>query len=195
MSEKIAVGILDEGIARSGLVQDFTGAGVTVTSAAGKQTISIPGGGGGGGPTLVRKTADQTINGTAFQDITDLSFAIVANTTYYFIFFITFQSTTTTTGHGWSVNGPAVSLLNYRVNYQTIANATAGAMPHRKDVAYDAMAALTSTITLNVNLLVQIEGVIRPSANGTLAARVRSELANNNLTVRADSIGILHTFT
>lgn len=49
MSEKISASVLDEGVAKAGLVLDFVGAGVVVTSASGKQTISISGGGGGGG--------------------------------------------------------------------------------------------------------------------------------------------------
>ena len=34
----------------------------------------------GGGPNTLKKTADQIINGTAFQDITGLTFPVAANT-------------------------------------------------------------------------------------------------------------------
>ena len=49
MTERISAGVLDEGVAVAGAVQDFVGAGVTVTGAANRQTISIPGGGTPGG--------------------------------------------------------------------------------------------------------------------------------------------------
>ena len=195
MSEKVFAGVLDEGVARLGLVMDFVGGGVTVTSTGGKQTVSIPGGGGGSGPTLVRKTADQTISATTYQDIGDLSFALATDTTYHFIFYISFRSAATTTGFGFSVNGPTNSLLDYIVHYQTTANAAAtGDVTQRKDVTYDAMSATTSTITANANLRCRIEGIIRTTASGTLVARVLSELANTNLVVQANSIGILTTF-
>lgn len=162
----------------------------------GGQTTLHSHAGGGGGPTLVRKTANQTINGNAYQDITDLSFSISANTTYYFDFIIIFQSAATTTGFGFSINGPtSPTVIDYVVDYQTTANATGGTdvFSQRHDTAYDAMAATASTVSASVNLRARVYGIIRPSAAGTLAARVRSELANNNLSVRAESIGILHT--
>lgn len=152
--------------------------------------------GGGGGPTLLRKTAIQTINGNAFQNIAGLTLAVAANTTYHFVFYIVFRSAATTTGFGFSVNGPAQSLLDYVVHYQTTANAALTAdVTQRKDTAYDAMAAVTATITAAVNLRCRIEGIVRTTAAGTFAARVRSELANNDLTVQAESIGIITTFT
>ena len=62
MSEKMSMGVLDEGVARGGMVLDFIGAGVTVASAAGKQSISIPGGAGADIPASLRlPTTDQTI--------------------------------------------------------------------------------------------------------------------------------------
>ena len=157
----------------------------------------IPGPPGPSALTLARATAPQTINGTAYRDITGLSFALAQATTYAFRFLVTFRSATTTTGFGFSVSGPASpALLNYRVDYQTVANATAGAPASRKDVAYDAMAFTTATVTANADLLAVIDGVIRTGAlGGTLAARVRSELANNDLTIRPESIGILTTFS
>ena len=46
MTETMTAPVLDEGVPLGGLVFDFVGAGVTVTAAAGKVTISIPGGAG-----------------------------------------------------------------------------------------------------------------------------------------------------
>jgi hypothetical protein len=57
------------------------------------------------------------------------------------------------------------------------------------------MAAVTTTVTANVDLRCRIEGILRTTAAGTLAARVRSELANNDLTVQANSVGMLTTFS
>jgi hypothetical protein len=57
--------------------------------------------------------------------------------------------------------------------------------------AYDSMTALTSTITANVDLYATIEGRINVGGtSGTFAARVASELANDNLTIRQGSWGM-----
>src|SRR3990167_8725483 len=78
----------------------------TTTFLRGDATWATPAGGPGGGITTLKKTADQIINGTGFQDITGLTFAVAANTDYAFDFYITFRSTTAT-GFRFSVNGPA----------------------------------------------------------------------------------------
>ena len=50
------------------------------------------------------------------------------------------------------------------------------------------MTALTSTIAANVDLYATIEGKIAVgAASGVFAARISSELANNDLTVRRGS--------
>lgn len=78
----------------------------------------------------------------------------------------------------------------YQVQYQTTANSTTGAFTFRKDVAFDAMAAVTTTVTANVDLLCIIEGtVVTTGTSGTVAARARSETANTDLTVRNSSWG------
>ena len=176
------------------LAQLGTGHPSSSTFLRGDQAWAVPL--GGGGPSLARKAANQTINGNAYQDITDLPFALAANTPYHFIFYIVFRSAATTTGFGFSVNGPANSLLDYIVHYQTTANAAlTGDVTQRKDTAYDAMGALNATVTAGVNLRCRMEGILRTTAAGTLAARVRSELANNDLVVQAQSVGILTTFS
>ena len=175
---------------------DHTFPGGTTNFLRADGTFAAPSGGGGGGPTLTRKTANQTINGTAYQDITDLTFSLAINTTYHFIFYISFQSATTTTGFKFSVNGPTQSLLDYIVHYQTGGNAgTTADVIQRKEVTYDSMGPTGTTVTAAANLRCRIEGIIRTTAAGTLAARVGSELANNDLSVQAESVGILTTFT
>lgn len=190
MSERIAAGVLDEGIARGGSVLDFVGAGVTVTSAANKQTISIPGG-GGGGLNLLKKTADQIINGTAFQDITDLTFAVSANTDYAFDFYITFRSTTAT-GFRFSVNGPA-GVVDFMRKYQTIANSDLVGVATWLEghaVSFNTMTVTTASIAAGVDLHCRITGRFKcGGAGGTFAARAASESANNDLVVQKGSWG------
>ena len=159
----------------------------------GAQTALHSHAGGGGGISMLKKTTDQTINGTAFQNIIDLTFAVSANTDYAFKFHIVFRSATTTTGFRFAINGPAGAVCEYFMTYQTIANSTtAGVATWLQGhwIVYDTMTALTATITLGVDLICMIEGRIKVGATaGTLAARVASELANNDLVVQKGSWG------
>ncbi len=146
--------------------------------------------------TVRKSSADQVINGTAYQDITGLSFPVVADTDYAFEFTIVFSSANGNTGFGFSVNGPSGPVyIDYVVTYQTSGNATASTdvMTQRHDTAYNAMAATTSTVTAGVNLHAHIKGTLRTGTSvppgSTLSARVRSELANNDLVVKRGSWG------
>ena len=149
---------------------------------------------GGGGISTLKKTANQTINGTAFQNITDLTFAVAINTDYAFKFYIVFRSAATTTGFRFAINGPTEAVCDYFMTYQTIANSTTVGVATWLQghwIVYDTMTALTTTITLGVDLVCIIEGRIKVGAtSGTLAARVASELANNDLVVQKGSWGM-----
>src|SRR4029453_14880078 len=53
-----------------------------------------------------RVTANVTTSATTFADITGLSFALSANTDYYFRFVLPHSSAASTTGIRFAVNGP-----------------------------------------------------------------------------------------
>lgn len=141
---------------------------------------------------ILRTTVNQTINGTAFQNITDLTFSVVNGKDYSFIFYIVFRSATTSTGFRFAVNAPS-GTLDFFHTYQTVANSeTAGVATwlQKHSVTRDAMTVLTSTITANVDLVCIIQGRFMATASGTVAARVASELANNDLVIQKGSVGI-----
>ena len=146
----------------------------------------------GGGISTLKKTADQIINGTAFQDIAGLTFPVSANTDYAFDFYITFRSAATTTGFRFSVNGPA-GVVDFFMTYQTIANSeTAGVATwlQKHSVTFNAMTVTTATIAAGVDLHCRITGRFKcGGAGGTFAARAASELANNDLVVQKGSWG------
>lgn len=148
----------------------------------------------GGGISTLKKTADQIINGTALQNITDLTFAVAINTDYAFKFYIVFRSAVTTTGFKFALNGPAGAIIDYWCKYQTVANSTTVGVAtwlERHSIVYDSMSVETATITAGVDLVCMIEGRVKVGAtSGTLAARVASELANNDLVVQKGSWGL-----
>lgn len=157
----------------------------------GAQTALHSHAGGGGGISTLKKTADQIINGTAFQNITDLTFSVVNGTDYAFMFYIVFRSAATTTGFRFALNAPA-GTLDYHMKYQVVANSTTVGVATWLEghwIVTDTMTALTSTIAAGADLVCMITGRYKCTANGTLAARVASELANNDLVVQKGSFG------
>lgn len=153
---------------------------------------SLSGVTGGGGPSTLKTTGAQIINGTAFQNITGLTFAVVANQDYAFQFYIVFRSTLAT-GFRFAVNGPA-GTVDYVLRYQTVANsATTGVATYldMHNVGFDQMTVTTATIAANVDLYAKIEGRFRCGVSGgTFAARAASESANNDLVIQQGSWGV-----
>lgn len=126
-------------------------------------------------------------NATAniMQDVTGLSFAVIGGATYYFYFLIHYTAAVNTTGSRWAINGPATpSLLSYMSEYTltTTTSTRNGAVQ-----AYDSPAACNATSVVAQNLAI-IEGLIKPSANGTVVARFASEVLSSAITAKAGSV-------
>lgn len=125
-------------------------------------------------------------NGTAntIADVTGLSFSVTAAETYKFKFIIAYTSAATTTGSRWSINGPgSPTLLNYSSRY-TI-NATSETVNYA--TAYDIPAASNASSLTAGNIAI-IEGIIKPSANGTVIARFASEVSSSAIVAKAGSL-------
>ena len=135
-----------------------------------------------GGKQLAFKTADQSSNILAFADVTDLSFAVVAGRTYKFKIFCQFNVTNTSTGTRWAVNGPSFS----RLFYNTLVTSGTGLQANQAWNTYDAMSA-TGNSNFTTNNCAIIEGIVVPSANGTLIARFACELTVTSVTCIAGS--------
>lgn len=139
--------------------------------------------------------ADVTNNNAVantIADVTNLSFAVNSGSTYWFRFVIWYTAAATTTGSRWAVNGPANSLLGYRTSVGLSAAGTAGTdvMTDVNVAAFDSPAASNATsptATAGQANIALIEGLITPSANGTVIARFASEIANSAITAKAGS--------
>jgi hypothetical protein len=145
----------------------------TTTPTAGIQIVSLP--------------TDQTnLNAVlnTLEDVTGLSFDVVAGSTYWFRFVIDYTSAATTTGSRWTINGPAITRLTYSSEYSltatTITN-NQGLAAYNLPASFNATSASTGANTAI------IEGFITPSANGTVIARHASEIALSTITAKAIS--------
>jgi hypothetical protein len=133
--------------------------------------------------TLVTLGADVTNNNivpNTLQDVTGLSFPVVAGVRYRFQIIVPYTAGAVTTGSRWTLNGPAASLLAYTSRYtltatsQTVNFATAYSTP-----------AASNASSLTAGNIAIIEGVIVPSADGTVQVRFASEIANSAIVAKA----------
>jgi hypothetical protein len=134
--------------------------------------------------------ANDVINSNAVSntiaDITGLSFSVTSGKNYYFKFVINYTSAAISTGARFSINGPAITFLNYYVQFP---NAVTSVLTYTGNTTFDSPAAAgTATPIANAPQVAIVEGIFKPAANGTLIGRFASEVANSAITAKAGSI-------
>jgi len=119
------------------------------------------------------------------QDVAGLSFTVVAAATYYFYFIIQYTAAIATTGSRWSISGPAApTMLSYISEYTlTTTTTTRNAVLQ----GYDLPAASNASSVVAQNMAI-IEGLIKPSADGTVIARFASEISASAIVAKAGSV-------
>jgi hypothetical protein len=137
--------------------------------------------------SILNKTVINTdvANGTlTLEDVSGLSFPVKAKRLYWFSFFVRYTSTLATNGALFTINGPAFNYLVYNSAYSNVANSSNTI--NNNLIAYD-----SGTVSLNTGTIAMgggtIVGLIEPSADGTVIARFRNELASNTITTIAGS--------
>lgn len=133
--------------------------------------------------TLVTTTSD-VINANSvpntLTNVTGLFFNVVAGTTYRFFAMIPYTSSASSNGSRWTINAPASSFLSYNSRY-TI-NATSETVNYLSTI--NSPASCNNNSEVNGSLAI-IQGIIRPSTNGTVQIRFASENGNQSITAKA----------
>lgn len=124
-------------------------------------------------------------NATAntITDVTGLSFNVLSGVKYKFKFYITYTSAATTTGSRWCINGPTTSVLFYQSNYPS---STTARSFNNSLTTYNVPSTSSAGSGTNSNIAI-IEGVITPSANGTVIARFASEISSSAIVALASA--------
>ncbi len=139
------------------------------------------------GNSITILSADVTNNNiiaNSLADVSGLSFSVTAGNTYKFRFFIAYTAAATTTGSRWSINGPSITFLNYFSNYSLTATSITnnqGLLSYNSPANSNASSASTGS-----NIAI-IEGIIKPSAAGTVIARFASEISNSAIIAKTGS--------
>lgn len=138
--------------------------------------------------TLVELGSDvASAASTAFANITGLSFSVTAGVTYRFYGLLLYTTSAATIGVRVSLTSPATTHLAYATRTGLSATGSAAAEWQNFQATADAGTVSTSSVSTSGNLVV-IEGVIRPSANGTVQLRFAPETATaNGVVIKAGS--------
>jgi hypothetical protein len=127
---------------------------------------------------------DVATTSTSLSDVTGLSLSVSSGKTYWFRFIIAATSPGTAVGWGWSINGPSFSYLAYHSYYPS---STTTLLYNNGVSTYDTPSTSTTNNVVTPGMIF-IEGLITPSADGTLIARFRSESAGSAITAKAGSV-------
>ncbi len=132
--------------------------------------------------TLTADVTNNNANGNTLQDVTGLSFNVLAGIFYRFYAMIPYTSEQTNNGSRWTITAPATSFISYVSRY----------VDNPESVNYCSAINLPATCSGSSNLtgnIAVIEGIIKPSVSGTVQIRFASK--NNNKAIVAKAGGTL----
>jgi hypothetical protein len=138
--------------------------------------------------TTVVLGSDVTNNNASantIADVTGLSVSVTSGLTYWFRACVMYTAAATTTGSRWSINGPAITSLYYRSEYSLT---TTTRTTNEGLSTYDVPAASNATSAATTSNVAIVEGVLTPSASGTLIVRFASEVSSSAIVAKAGSI-------
>jgi hypothetical protein len=130
--------------------------------------------------TLSTDIINNNATANTLEDVIGLAFDVTAGITYRFYALIPYTSAAANNGSRWTINAPASSMLNYVSRYTL--SATTETVNYAN--AINLPSACNNNSTLNANIAI-IEGVLKPTANGTVQIRFASEGANTAITAKA----------
>lgn len=140
--------------------------------------------------SVVRRTSDQTFNSSTLANVSGMSFAVTSGRTYHFKFVLLVRSDTATVGLRTSVTVPPITRFGATVE-TIIAGAGASSAFNAPISASDGAATATAVPAINTDYVLTLEGILIPSATGTLQLRAATETGTTVVTVRQGSVGYL----
>lgn len=141
-------------------------------------------------PRVCKVTASQTNNSTTPIDVTGLAFLVSPGRHYRFHFLAVYQSDTAACGlkHGLTV--PAFT--RFAATARTISNTDGGAGENQALLNSSGdMQTATSVQVVNTDQVAMIDGILVPSAAGTLQYQFGIEVAAAIITIYPGSCGFL----
>lgn len=142
--------------------------------------------------TAIVKTADQTSTSTTVANITDLAFAVTNGSRYNVNCHLLYTSAATGTGIRIGVTAPAGTVA-LNVETKNAADGTAanfeGALTASGDVVVSTATPVAATVFAG-----SINGLVLPTANGTVQFTFGSEVAASAVVIRAGSVCFIEPY-
>jgi hypothetical protein len=122
-------------------------------------------------------SADVTNATTSFADVTGLTYPVKSGKKYAFEAHLFHVTNATTTGAQFGINGPAMTYMRASQLAVVTPSVTAAAMANGVAAALDTAGAAETTGPGATEAEAILSGYIEPSADGTFAIRLKSEVA------------------
>ena len=135
-------------------------------------------------------TADETGATTATLANTSLSFAVTNGVYYAFRFYVLWRSTVLTVGIKLGLTTPTFTVFGANVRILTSAEGAAAELQGSITASGGSVLG-TTALAINTDYMAVIEGVILPSADGTLMVQYAAETTGATVTMRQGSGGEL----
>jgi hypothetical protein len=138
----------------------------------------------GGLMQTTKLASDVVVTGVAntLVTVTGLQFPVKAGMSYKFKFYVGYSAAIATTGSRWTIDGPAVTRLNYW-SFYTLTNVAATF--NYGLTAYNLPAASNASSGLGTANTAVVEGVAQPSADGIISLKGATEILNSPITALA----------
>ncbi len=138
-------------------------------------------------PYYTRITANQTFNSTTLANATNLSFAVVSGNVYRYKFHIMYTAALATTGARFGLTYPAVNSSAGMANIPSGADGTGAYFQGLINTSGDSVLTTASPAATPTVLFATVEGVIHPSANGTVQLQAATEVNASSVIIRTGS--------
>lgn len=135
------------------------------------------------------KSSDQSFSVATLANVTGLAFAVKSGRYYKFKFDLIFQSDTATVGLGLGLTFPAVT--RFAATQRSIAAAVASNAEVQGGLSQTSgtKSSGTAVEAINTDYMAHVEGIIIPSADGTLQLQAATEVGTTTVIVRQGSMG------
>lgn len=133
---------------------------------------------------LASDVTNNNATANTLQDVTGLSFPVVAGQRYFFEFQVRYTAAATTTGSRWTISGPGITELTYSSRYSLTSTSQT---VNEGLTAFDLPAASSASSATTTGNLANLLGVFVPSADGTVILRFASEISASAIVAKAGS--------
>jgi hypothetical protein len=140
-------------------------------------------------PAAVKITSDQAFSSSTPANVTGLSFSVVAGRSYYYRFVLLVRSDTATVGVRLTLTIPGATRFGATAQTQIGVDGNqlyTGAITSSGDAV-----APTAVPAINTDHVAVVEGILVPSADGTIQVQAGTETGTTTITVRQGSMGLL----